>query len=227
MRLKSFGCSFIFGSELSDLPDELVCNRPLGQFSQLTWPAYLAKHLDYSYECHARPGSGNLQIAERVLNEITNDEKIFYVVGWTWIDRFDYRVIDDAWQPWLTIRPSEQDQTAEFYYKHLHSEYQDKLKTLIYMRLVIDTFKQKNIPFIMTYMDGLTFDQRWHASPAVLNLQEYVKPYMTTFDDLNFLDWIKKNGYPVTKIGHPLEEAHRVAGDYIIKVFDKQKTIDC
>jgi hypothetical protein len=112
------------------------------------------------------------------------------------------------------------------YYQQLHSEYQDKFTSLMYMKLVIDAIKQKGCPFIMTYMDDLTFDQRWHTSPAVLNLQEYVKSYMTTFDDLNFLDWSKKNGYPITKIGHPLEEAHSAAGDYMIRVFDKQKTSD-
>jgi hypothetical protein len=49
---------------------------------------------------------------------------------------------------------------------------------------------------------------------------------MTTFDNLNFVDWSKKNGYPITKIGYPLEAAHRAAGDYVIKVFDKQNTND-
>jgi hypothetical protein len=49
---------------------------------------------------------------------------------------------------------------------------------------------------------------------------------MTTFDNLNFVNWSKKNGYPITKIGHPLEEAHVNAGNYIIKVFDTQRIND-
>jgi hypothetical protein len=224
MQLKSFGCSFIFGSELSDNSEELVLSNPMGQFSQLTWPAHLSTHFGYKYECYARPGSGNLQIAERILNELANNEPAFYVIGWTWIDRFDYYNLDDEWQPWSTIRPADTSEISTVYYRQLHSEYQDKLKSLMYMRLVIDTLKQKQIPFVMTYIDELTFDQQWHTSLAVLNLQEYIQPYMTTFDNLSFLDWSKKNGYPVTKIGHPLESAHRAAGDYLIKVFDKQKT---
>jgi hypothetical protein len=94
------------------------------------------------------------------------------------------------------------------------------------MRLVIDTLKQKNIPFIMTYMDELVFDQRWNTTPAVTDLQEYVRPYMTAFEGQNLLDWSRKNGYPETEMWHPLEEAHAAAGDYMIKVFDTQNIID-
>jgi hypothetical protein len=92
------------------------------------------------------------------------------------------------------------------------------------IKLVIDTLNQKNIPFIMTYMDDLMFDQRWNTTPAVADLQEYVQPHVTSFDNLNFVNWSKKNGYPITEIGHPLEAAHAAAGNYMIKVFDKQKT---
>jgi len=223
MKLKSFGCSFIYGSELSDNAEELVISNPVGQFSQLTWPAHLANHLNYVYECHARPGAGNLQIAERVLTSIAHNDPALYVINWTWIDRFDYCIIDDEWQPWATIRPADTSKIATTYYKQLHSEYQDKLKTLMYMRLVIDALKQKNYQFIITYMDDLTFDQRWHITPAVIELQNYILPYMTTFDNQTFLEWSRKNGYPITKIGHPLESAHQSAGNYMIRVFDKQK----
>ena len=206
--------------------NDLIFKNPVGQFSQLTWPACLANQLEYNYECHARPGSGNLQIAERTLNELADSELAFYIIGWSWIDRFDHYTINDKWQPWATIRPTDTSEIATIYYRQLHSEYQDKLKSLMYMRLVIDTLRQKNFPFIMTCMDNLTFDQQWHTTPLVLELQEYVKPYITTFDNLNFLDWSKKNGYPMTKIGHPLEAAHQAAADYMIKFFDKQNTID-
>jgi hypothetical protein len=87
---------------------------------------------------------------------------------------------------------------------------------------IIDTLKQKGYPFIMTYMDDLTFDTRWHTTPAVVELQEYVRPYMTQFEGKSFLEWSRSNGYPETAKWHPLEQAHCAAADYIIKVFDKQ-----
>ena len=72
----------------------------------------------------------------------------------------------------------------------------------------------------------LLFDQQWHTSPAVIHLQEYIKPYMTTFDGSSFLEWSRKKGYPETASWHPLEAAHQAAGKYMIKVFDKQKIND-
>jgi hypothetical protein len=94
------------------------------------------------------------------------------------------------------------------------------------VRLVIDTLKQKGCPFIMTYMDDLMFDRRWHTTPAITDLQDYIRPHMTTFGGMNFQQWSKKNGHPITAIGHPLESAHAAAGQLIIKVFDTQNTID-
>jgi len=222
MKLKSFGCSFIFGSELSDTSPD----KPWPCFSELTWPVHLAKHLNYDYHSYARPGSGNLQIAERALSQLACNEYALYVIGWTWIDRFDYSKITD-WQEdrWATLVPNDNDTTGTTYYKYLHSEYRDKLTTLMAIKLVIDTLNQKGIPFIMTYMDNLMFDQQWHTTPAVIDLQEYIKPQMTTFENKTFLDWSRDNGYPETAAWHPLDEAHRAAADYIIKVFDKQNII--
>ena len=130
MTLKSFGCSFIFGSELRD--DGLYATP-----SNLTWPAHLADHLTCNYECYARPGAGNLQILEQVLNQsaINNDTDLF-VIGWTWIDRFDYYDADYnpkvKRNPWNTIMPIDESAIAKVYYKELHSEYQDKYTCLSY-----------------------------------------------------------------------------------------------
>ena len=230
MRLKSFGCSFIYGSELSD--DNT--NDSPGP-SQLSWPALLAQHLGYDFETHARPGSGNLQIAERVLSHAANSTNELFVIGWTWTDRFDvwnpagdsrhYRD-DDFWFKWNTVLPSDNSDRAKNYYRDLHSEFRDKLTNLMTVRLVIDTLNQKGIPFVMTYMDQLMFDQEWHTTPAVTDLQAYTQPYMTTFDGKNLLDWSRQQGYPVSELWHPLEAAHRAAANHVIKVFDKQNTID-
>ena len=220
MKLKSFGCSFIFGSELADDGRDLPTPTP----SNYTWPAHVARHLGYEYECRARPGAGNLQIAERILTHAVDAVDEFFVIGWTWIDRFDYtNLIMDThptaaqWSNWRTLMPIDSTPAAQTYYRDLHTEYRDKLTTLMSMRLVIDTLKQKNVPFIMTYMDDLTFDQRWNTTPAVTDLQEYVQPYMTRFDNLNFSDWSRKQGHAISDIGHPLEAAHSATAEYLIK----------
>jgi hypothetical protein len=227
MNLKSFGCSFIFGSELSDDGK----NRHYATGSQLTWPAHLARHLGYDYLTYARPGSGNLQIAERVLSHLATNEQAVFVIGWTYIDRFDYVNTSNPekkWpgMPWSTLMPIDTDAVAKTYYRDLHSEIRDKLATLMNIRVVIDTLKQKNCPFIMTYMDELMLDQRWNTTPAITDLQNYIAPYMITFEGQNFQQWSKKNGHTITDIGHPLESAHAAAGDLMFKVFDTQNTVD-
>lgn len=217
MKLKSFGCSFIFGSELADDGRD----RPYATPSQLTWPSHLAQHLGRDYSCYARPGAGNLQILENILNQsAVSDCNDLFVIGWTWIDRFDYYDADHNPKikrtPWSTIMPIDTTDVAKVYYRDLHSEYRDKFTCLCYIKLAIDTLRQKNIPFIMTYIDELLFDQRWHATPAVEDLQQFIKPCMTKFNGLTFLEWSRKNGYPETVQWHPLEMAHRAAADLMI-----------
>jgi hypothetical protein len=231
MNLKSFGCSFIYGSELSDEKLNDPSKKQSPHYSKLTWPAHLAQHLNYNYLCYARPGAGNLQIAERALTHLATNKTALFVINWTFIDRFDYVDINDQLNPrllpWSTIMPIDETGIAKIYYKDLHSEIRDKLTTLMSVKLVLDTLRQKNCPFIMTYMDDLMFDKRWHTTPAITDMQDHILPHMTTFDGLNLQQFTKKNGYPITCLGHPLEQAHAAAGELMIKVFDTQNTNDC
>ena len=228
MKLKSFGCSFIFGTDLADDGT----NLPIPVDSNLTWPARLASAFNYDYECYARPGSGNLQITEQILTHSASTDSAFFVIGWTWIDRFDFAsssISNDPllsrWTNWQTLMPVDDSELAHAYYRGLHSEFRDKLVSLINIKLVIDTLNQKRIPFLMTYMDELLFDQRWNHTPAVVELQNFIKPYMTQFEEKTFLDWSISKGFAISPTLHPLDTAHTVAADYMINIFDKQKII--
>lgn len=220
MKLKSFGCSFIFGTDLSDDGR----NGWYATGSKLTWPALLAKELSYKYQTFARPGSGNLQILERLLNNIQQDDPALYVIGWTWIDRFDFinPSLQTPWPgtKWSTLMPIDDSNFAQSYYKYLHSEYQDKLMTLLYIKTAIDTLKSKGCKFIMTYMDPLIFCQQWHINPPMIEIQESIRPYLSDFDGKNFLDWSKSNGFSISDMLHPLEEAHQSASELIIRNID-------
>jgi hypothetical protein len=222
MLVKSLGCSFIVGTELSDQ----VANTP----SQLTWPAVFSRHHGHHHICHASGGVGNLAIADRVLREIALDVTALFIINWTWIDRFDY--YNAHWNPqkslspWQTIMPVDQDAVATTYYRDLHSEYRDKLTNLAYIKLVLDTLQQKNIPFVMTYMDRLLFDQRWHVTPAVTYLQNYVESAMTLFDSQTFLEYSRSNNFKISAQLHPLEQAHAAGAEVMAHAFDKQNTND-
>ena len=118
MILGAFGDSFLFGSDLNDCFD-----NPSNQ----TYPAIIAKKLNIKYKCFAEPGRGNQFILNTILDNI--DKNIFYIINWTWIDRFDYLHISD--NTWKTVRPSLDNQKIdEFYYKNFHSELRDKQVTL-------------------------------------------------------------------------------------------------
>lgn len=200
MKLKSFGCSFVYGSELAD------CGFKSTTPSRLTYPALLAQDLGYEYNCHARGGSGNLQILNSILEHV-NQEPALFVVNWTWIDRFDYVDNQELWQ---TLLPGHDDRLSDFYYRNLHSQYIDKLRTLTCMFTAINALKQRH-QFIMTAMDDLIAETRFHFNPAIEYLQHEVLPYIKSFDGCNLLDFARKNNYEVSDLWHPLEAAHQAA----------------
>jgi hypothetical protein len=224
MKLKSFGCSFIFGSDLAD-GGTTGYHTP----SNHTWPALLAKEFGLDYTSYACPGVGNLRILEQILNQSSSPEPSLFVVNWTWIDRFDYttekigtydnfpQLSASESDAWRTILPVDNSSTAEHYYKNLHSQYRDKLTTLSYIRMAIDTLHSLKIPFIMTFMDDLILETKWHVSPAIEVLQNYVKPYLNTFEGRTFLEWSQRHNFDISPGLHPLEKAHRAAADYMAK----------
>ena len=213
MMLKSFGCSFIWGSDLSDLGRTGGC----APYSRLTWPAVLSRQCGMRYNCYAFPGAGNLRILEQVLEQAESDSQDFFVISWSWIDRFDYQDHDS----WKTLLPVDQSDVSKFYYRYLQSEYIDKLTTLLHIRTAIDTLNQKRIPFLMTYMDPLMLDQTWHTNCVTASLQRYIQPYLHLFDNKTFLDWSRAQSHPISDRWHPLELAHSAAADVMLPVAKK------
>lgn len=190
----------------SELPDSFGRSA-----SKKTWPSLLATHHNIKHQSFARPGAGNMYIAEQILNECNALDSSVFVINWTFIDRFDYI---DSNESWATIRPSGDDTATKLYYQHYHSEYRDKLTTLSMMKLCVDTMIQSNIPFVMTYVDDLIFDSKWHTSPAVTLLQNYLKPHCATFDNKNFIQYAQDLGHEITPVGHLLESGHQACFEY-------------
>jgi len=210
--LKSFGCSFVYGSDLSD-----CTNRAC---SQLTWPALIAKRLNLNYCCLAQPGQGNFKIYCDILaNSDTNEDSVF-LINWTWIDRFDYIDSNECWQ---TLRPANENQLQKFYYQNLHSQMRDMIQNATYILAAADHLNDLKIPYIMTYMDDLLFETvnpAWHNPKYMLSLQHKMVTMLKKFQGLNFLEWANLNGFTVSERWHPLEEAHYNAADYWFPVIN-------
>lgn len=206
MKVKSFGCSFIYGSELSD---DLNGSQP----SKLSWPALVAKSLNAEYECFAKPGSGNLQIYNSLLNNIDDSDTV-YIVGWSYIDRFDYKnLLKDTWQ---TILPNVETSKAHFYYANFHNQFKDKMLSLTLIHSALKFLTDKK--FIMTWQDSLLWETDWHVDNTIINLQQACRPKFLDYDGLDFSNWSFKKGYPVSKMGHPLDQAHKAAAEHILKL---------
>jgi hypothetical protein len=217
MNLTSFGCSITFGTELSDDGRGLVSPTP----SKLTWPALVTKQLGMNYRCLARGGAGNLAIMDKLLKHRFYDPNDVFIINWTFIDRFDYSDpngshFNKGRAEFKTLRPSESDELSSFYFRHLHSDYRDKLTNLIHIKHTIDTLVKHQTKFFMTGLDSVMMDQIWHAPPQVIDLQESIAPYLHYFEGRNFLDWSRHKGFAITPAGHPLEAAHAAAAELML-----------
>ena len=216
MELKSFGCSFIYGSELSDVSTiDYERNPPA---SKLSWPALLAKKLNHTYQSFARPGAGNLYIAESVLNHASCCEPQLFVIGWTWIDRFEYFDSQNSWQ---CLTPGQDTELSHGYYRNYHSQYRDKLTTLINIKLCIDTLRSARHSFIMTAMDDLIFEADFHTSPAIIDLQDAIRSDISWFNNRTFLQWSQQCNFPISHLLHPLETAHEQAAELVFDNSDQ------
>jgi hypothetical protein len=212
VKIKSFGCSFVFGSELPDTID-----APFGP-SAMTWPALMAKQQGWDYQCCAWPGRGNLYIADEICEhsqaEYVTD--VIFIVNWTWTDRFDYFSADrDQWQ---SILPNDRGSIQDLYHRHLHSQKRDKLVSLMYMQAAIGMLQDRGIPFVMTSMDPILHETQWHSDAAIAALQKKVLPCLDDFQGENFLDWSRGQGYAVSDLWHPMTNAHAAACELMTPV---------
>ena len=196
--------------------------------SKHTWPALIADRLGLDYRCFARGGCGNLAIMDRVLWKVHKVPDAFFVINWTFIDRFDYcgatghlDGVENGNKPdYATIRPDSSDKVSRFYYTYLFSEYRDKLAALSYVQTVISVLTTRRIKFVMTCVDDLLFQKDWHAPAHIQELQEQIQPFVHNFAGQNFLDWSRANDYEIGEHGHPLERAHEQAADLMFPIID-------
>jgi len=213
-KIQTFGDSFMFGSDLTDRsgkPDSV------GYHSLLTWPALAAQNLGLKYDCYAEPGRGNASITAKVLEFA--DETTLNIINWSWIDRYDYHFTNFGWPP--TIRPGDSE-LAEFYYKNMHSEIDDKFRNLTLIYSTHKYLKDKGYQFISTYMDHLILDQTFNVPAFVKRLQKEIMAELKTFPDgQTFLEWSRSNGYPESDNWHPLERAHQEAAKFWLPVYEK------
>lgn len=203
MKLKSFGCSFIYGDELRDATDASP--------SKLTWPALLSNHLGYEYECHAKNGSGNLQILDTLLSQLADkNNDTVYVINWTWPERYNYKNDTD----WVTLQPNQSSSEAATYYRNFHNEYVDKLTLLMCMTTAVGVLGKAKANYIMTYMK----DEHIKPSESEFNLiplYHNLLQYLTFWDGHGFNSWCEINKFEKCPGRHWAESTQQQAFEYI------------
>jgi hypothetical protein len=206
--LKSFGCSFIYGS---DMPNEY----------ETAWPQLISDQLNLSHHCYAYPGIGNFKIYCDILaNSYKNDNSI-YLINWTWIDRFDYI---NQYEQWDTLRPAESGDLEKFYYQNFHSQMCDMISSASYIVSAAEHLSSLNCPYIMTYMDYnllAQVDPTWQDPRYLEVLQNKLEKILVNFDGANFLDWSRSQNYQISSTWHPLEQAHVAAAKYWLPSVEK------
>lgn len=219
MKLKSFGCSFVYGSDLPDCQHREGADHPPP--SAMTWPSLLAKMLRYDHECYAWPGTGNLRILERVLSQVNDPDPSIYLINWTWIDRMDY-VDDDVhpWQAWAwqSVMPGDQGHFGKLYFKNYHAQIKDQVNSLILIHQAISELQRRSLPFVMTYMDELIIEKFYPSNHGLAQMRDHVMQYLVSFQGQNFLQWSESLGYEISDKAHPLQQAHQSAAEYMLPV---------
>ena len=227
MKLKSFGCSFIFGTDLADDGRHIeTTNGQIAPFalpSRYSYPALIAEHLGLEYSCHARPGASNFEVLNRVLEELATGEPMICLINWTWIERFGFIDENSAWRNykynplgWASILPVDKNKNSVYYYQNLHSQLRDKIETLTCIKSAIDNLKLTNCQFIMTWIDSLIWETAWHCPPSVAWLQQQIKPFLVDFEGQSFLQWSSHKGFSISASQHPLEDAHAAAANFLL-----------
>jgi len=218
-KVIAIGDSFTRGDELADCPDDRSLKK---NYSEMTWPALIAKSLNAKYILNAVGGKGNQWISWQVAAHIHSHGTVdcFYIINWSWFERFDYVDIDT--EEWLTTHPRHENKLDHYFYRNLDSELWNLHRNLQQIHSTIALLKQFNINFIMTCNDTLyktdicsTRNTRsipgWKRVIDVLDISSEI----TMFDNMTFLEWSRHNGFVLGPDGHPLEDAHIAAAKYM------------
>lgn len=211
----AIGDSFTRGDELADCP----INQSLEKnHSNMTWPALIAKEHNIDYKCSAIGGKGNHWISWQVAAYIHNYKSVdsLFIINWSWLERFDYVNIDN--DEWLTTHPRHENKLDHYFYRNLDSDLWNVHRNRQQIHSTVALLKEHNIDFIMTCIDPLCSTDvwsnrstEWTQSMSILDISSNI----TTFDNMTFLEWSHINDFKCGPNGHPLEDAHSAAAQYI------------
>ncbi len=121
-----------------------------------------------------------------------------------------------------------QKQLESMYIEYISdNEMMNKFNSLQSIYCATTFLLNKGIKFVQTNMDNEIFETKWFCDGYIQELQKFILPHMSSFNDLNFLDWSRKNNFKVTEPGwHPLDDAHEAAAEYWLPTYKELLGLD-
>jgi len=119
------------------------------------------------------------------------------------------------------IEKSYQQHLQKMYIEYISdNEMMNKFNSLQSIYCATAFLLSKGTKFVQTAMDSELFETKWFCDGYIQELQDFILPNMYAFNDLNFLDWSRKNKFKITNPGwHPLEDAHAAAAEYWLPTY--------
>jgi hypothetical protein len=215
MKLLASGCSFIYGSELSD-------EQPgTGGHSRLTFSALLARYLNLEYVCAARPGCGSDSIVRSVIENLNQDVGLV-TVNWSYLDRYEYHHPTAGWQNLGAVTNpghscyNDLNNLSKLFFTGLTPEY-SWYKYLSDMVFLQELLKNQKIPYIFTTAESNFYNKEeiiklGTAHKNLYNMIDFESWHHWEWGDklVGFVAWAGGHYYPVADGGHPLEAAHQI-----------------
>jgi len=178
MILVAGGDSFIFGTELLD--------QQSGIHSKQTYPAILARQAEMHYECVAKPGASNAEIARRVINycETHTDIGKFILVQWTFANRYEFNFSESGWQSVNVWNLQDASQIKTQLKNFSQKVVDDQIKTNTQLQ------SDGNYDFLKAFYKTVAASEYWETYTSlkeIVMLQNYLKlnniQYLFTFAD--------------------------------------------
>lgn len=207
MRLIAGGCSFVWGNELSDVGEHAA------QPSRLSFPALLAQQHGLEYWCCAVPGGGN-DTAVRQVIESEPEQGDMVLVNWTFSNRHEFYFTGEGWR---NIIPSKNTFCKEFF-TSVQPEYSvyHTVKNIVFLSNYLD---KKGVPYVYTFAN-MKLHYRTDASRILADEIDTTRCFRWS-EDVNFLGWAQKMGYPIGPGSHPLDAAHAKSAELIDPLFTR------
>lgn len=235
--LVSGGCSFTYGFELRDINN--------------VWTKLLADRHGLAFAQTAHMGIGNLQIAQRCMEAVTDDSIV--VVMWTFPVRYDYLLSIETWEsnhPWFTLTPMHTDlknavkngfhpdhvkrvkgfgieSWAKEHYKFV-GDMNEAHNTLWQILQLQNFLKVNDIPYMFTSAHNWLLEEHydiynWPQTKNLVNNIDWSNWFWFPGEkkEHGFHHWSVAEGFEIGPGKHPLDEAHTAAVDLMEDKFNE------